>query len=189
MTATSVGYARTSTVEQDAGLEAQERDLRNAGCSKIFSEQVSSVATQRQQLETALDYVREGDTFVVTKPDRLARSTADLLGIAERLKSKGVTLRILSMNVDTSTPTGNLMLTMLGAIAQFERDLMLERQREGIAKAKADGKYKGRSPTALQKADEVLRLRDTGTPIDQIVRDLRISRSSVFRILRKSLRP
>lgn len=127
---------------------------------------------------------REGDTLIVTKPDRLARSTADLLGITKRLKAKGVTLRILSMQMDTGTPTGKLMLTMLGGIAEFERDLMLERQREGIAKAKAEGKYKGRAPTARQKAADILRLKAEGKSADAIVEELGVSRSSVFRILR-----
>ncbi|RVD44064.1 recombinase family protein [Mesorhizobium sp. M4B.F.Ca.ET.215.01.1.1] len=184
MTSPIIGYARTSTVDQDAGLEAQHRDLKAAGCTKVFSEQLSSVATVRPQLEAAMDYVREGDTLVVTKPDRLARSTSDLLGITERLKAKGVTLRILSMQMDTSTPTGKLMLTMLGGIAEFERDLMLERQREGIAKAKVDGKYKGRAPTARRKAADVLRLKAEGKTADAIVQELSVSRSSVFRILR-----
>jgi DNA invertase Pin-like site-specific DNA recombinase len=136
-----VGYALTSTLEQQAGLEAQERELRAAGAQKVFSEQVSSVAV-RAELERCLDYVREGDTLVVTKPDRLARSTADLLAIVGRLEARGVGLLVLSMGgqrVDMRSPTGKLMLTMLGAIAAFERDIMLERQREGIARAAAEG--------------------------------------------------
>ncbi|MHA6689402.1 recombinase family protein [Devosia sp. A449] len=179
-----VGYARTSTAEQVAGLEAQLRDLEAQGCTKVFSEQVSSIGDGRPQLTAMLDYVREGDVVVVTKPDRLARSTADLLAICENLKDKGVSLRILSLQMDTSTPTGKLMLTMLGAIAEFERELMLERQREGVAKAKADGKYKGRAPTAMRQAEEVLRLKGEGRSADQIVKQLGISRSSVFRIFR-----
>lgn len=179
-----VGYARTSTTDQKAGLEAQLRDLRAAGCAKLFHEELSAVATKRPELDRALDYVREGDTVIVTKPDRLARSTADLLSIAKMLDTKGVTLRILSMNVDTSTPTGRLMLTMLGGIAEFERDLMLERQREGIAKAKAEGKYKGRKATARAKADDVIRLKGEGLTGDAIAAQLGIGRASVFRILR-----
>lgn len=179
-----VGYARTSTTNQKAGLEAQRRDLKAAGCTKIFHEELSAVATARPELDRALDYVREGDTMIVTKPDRLARSTSDLLDIAKRLEGKGVTLRILSMNVDTATPTGRLMLTLLGGIATFERDLMLERQREGIAKARADGKYKGRAPTARRKADDVIRLRAEGMTGDGIAAQLGIGRASVFRILR-----
>jgi len=181
-----VGYARTSTTDQKAGLEAQKRDLKTAGCVKVFHEELSSVATKRPTLDAALDYVREGDTFIVTKPDRLARSTLDLLQIAKTLEGKGVTLRILSLDLDTSTPTGKLMLTVLGGIAAFERDLMLERQREGIAKAKAEGKYKGRAPTARNKAADVIRLKAEGLTADAIAAKLGIGRASVFRILREA---
>src|ERR1700732_2563207 len=113
-----VGYARTSTAGQIAGLEAQERELRAAGCDKIFREQVSSVA-ERQQLEAALDYVREGDSLTVTKLDRLARSVGDLLATVAKLEAKGVSLRVLSMSgtqsLDTSTAIGRLMLSVIGA--------------------------------------------------------------------------
>ncbi len=181
-----VGYARTSTTDQKAGLEAQRRDLTAAGCTRLYIEELSALATKRPELDRMLDYVREGDTLVVTKPDRLARSTADLLAIAKQLETEGVTLRILSMNVDTATPTGKLMLTILGGIAAFERDLMLERQREGIAKAKAEGKYKGRAPTARAKGGEVRRLKAEGLTADAIAEKLGIGRASVFRVLKKS---
>ena len=177
-----VGYARTSTVEQVAGLEAQERDLKLAGVEKLFSEQVSSVA-RRDKLEAALDYCREGDTLVVTKLDRLARSVADLISITQRLEKKGVGLVILAINLDTSTPHGKLMLNIVGAIGQFERELMLERQREGIAKAKAEGKYRGRAPTAMAKAAEVTTLKGQGLRISEIMERVNISRASVYRIL------
>lgn len=180
-----VGYARTSTVDQEAGLEAQERDLKATGCTRVFSEQVSSVG-RRSRLDAALDFVREGDTLVVTKPDRLARSVADLLAIVARLEAKCVGLRVLSMGgseVNTGTPTGRLMLTMLGAVAEFERALMLERQREGIAKAKGAGKYKGRAPTARRKAEEIRRLRDDGVKPTEIAVRLGIGRASVYRVL------
>jgi DNA invertase Pin-like site-specific DNA recombinase len=183
-----VGYARTSTVDQEAGLAAQERDLKAAGCERVFSERVSSVA-HRDRLESALDFVREGDVLVVAKPDRLARSTADLLAIVSRLEAKEVGLVVLSMGgqqVDTRTATGKLMLTVLAAIAAFERDLMLERQREGIAKAKAEGKYQGRAPTAQRQAEEARRLRAEGMhPLD-IAERLGISRASVYRVLGKA---
>lgn len=177
-----VGYARTSTVEQAAGLEAQERDLGALGCERVFSERVSSVA-KRAALAEALAFVRKGDTLVVTKPDRLARSMTDLVAIVGSLKAKGVALRILSMDMDTSTPTGGLMLNVLGAVAEFERTMMLERQREGIAKAKAEGKYQGRAPTAQRQAEDVRKLKAEGVrPVD-IARRLGIGRASVYRIL------
>ncbi|MET3779018.1 DNA invertase Pin-like site-specific DNA recombinase [Rhizobium alvei] len=177
-----VGYARTSTVEQVAGLEAQERDLAAAGAQKQFSERVSSVA-ERAELKKALDYLRDGDVFVVTKLDRLARSVPDLVSIVEVIAAKGASLKILNLNLDTTTPTGKLMLNLLGSIAQFERELMLERQREGIAKAKAEGKYKGRAPTARNKTSEVLALSQDGIGPAEISRRLGIGRSSVYRIL------
>jgi DNA invertase Pin-like site-specific DNA recombinase len=152
-----LGYARTSTAGQLACLEAQERELRAAGCDKIFREQVSSVA-ERQQLEAALDYVREGDSFTVTKLDRLARSVGDLLEIVARLEARKVSLRVLSMSgsqpLDTGTATGRLMLVVIGAVGQAQREAMLERQRDGIARAKAQGRYKGRVPTVRRQAAE-----------------------------------
>ena len=104
-----------------------------------------------------MDYLREGDTFVVTKLDRLARSVKDMVEITASLDEKGVALKILSIDLDTQTPTGKLMVNLLGSIAEFERELMLERQREGIAKAKSEGKYKGRKPTARAKANQIAR--------------------------------
>jgi len=180
-----IGYARTSTSDQEAGLEAQKRDLAATGCKKVFEEMVSSVG-QRDQLDHALDYAREDDTLVVTKLDRLARSTRHLLEIVQLLEHKGVALRILDFGgepVNTSGPTGKLLLTVFAAFAQFEREMMLERQREGIAKAKAAGKYKGRKPTALAKATEVKALRDEGVGGTEIARRLGIGRASVYRIL------
>ncbi len=179
-----IGYARTSTIEQIAGLEAQDRELRTAGAQKLFSERVSSVA-KREQLEAALEYCREGDVLVVTKLDRLARSMADLVAITSRLKAKGVALNILAMQLDTTTPTGKLMLQLMGCFAEFERDVMLERQREGVAKAKAEGKYRGRVPTAQRKAAEVIQLRGQGVKPEEIGAQLGISRASVFRVLKE----
>lgn len=181
-----IGYARTSTVDQDAGLEAQVRDLQAHGCEQVFSEQVSATQAARPELETAISHLREGDVLVVCKPDRLARSTADLLALIERVEARKAGLVILSMSgqvLDTTTPTGKLMLTMLGAVAEFERSLMLERQREGIAKAKADGKYKGRRPTAMEKVSQVQALKAEGISPTEISRRLGISRMSVYRCL------
>lgn len=177
-----IGYARTSTLEQDAGLEAQERDLRAEGCSKVFAEMVSSVA-QRDQLEAAIDYLRDGDSLVVTKLDRLARSMRDLIAIQDRIEAKGAGLRILAMNLDTTTATGKLMLNVLGSVAEFEREMMLERQREGIAKAKAEGKYRGRAPTAMAKAAEVEAMLAAGESPTMVAKKLGIGRSSVYRAI------
>ena len=178
-----LGYARTSTTEQEAGLEVQERELASIGIDKLFTEKVSSVAA-RPQLEAALDYLRDGDTFIVTKLDRLARSVADLCNIVKKIEAKQASLRILAMNLDTTTASGRLMLNVIGSVAQFEREIMLERQREGIAKAQREGKYKGRAPTARAKGDEVIRLAATGIPKIQIAEQLDIGIASVWRILR-----
>ncbi|MEP5633927.1 MAG: recombinase family protein [Tateyamaria sp.] len=179
-----IGYARTSTLDQKAGLESQQRDLKAQGCDRIFVEQVSSVdVKERQELARALDHIRSGDTLVVTKLDRLARSSQHLLEVLETLTSKGAALRILNMGIDTGTPTGKLMLTIMGGVAEFEREIMLERQREGIAKAKAAGKYKGRKPTAQAKADDVKALVAEDVGATEIARRVGIGRASVYRII------
>jgi DNA invertase Pin-like site-specific DNA recombinase len=177
-----VGYARTSTTEQMAGLEAQRRDLLACGCEEVFAEKVSSVQ-RREELEKALKFVRKGDILIVTKLDRLARSVTDLGKLLERIEGKGASLRILGMNLDTNTPTGRLLLNLVGSIAQFEREIMLERQREGIAKAKEEGKYKGRAKTARAKSVDVLALFDAGRGASEIANSIGIGRASVYRIL------
>src|ERR1700722_8376377 len=178
-----IGYARTSTIDQEAGLEAQERDLKAIGVGKLFTEQVSSVA-QRAQLEAALDFCRARDALVVTRLDRLAHSIRDLCSIVDRLEAKGVSLRILGMGLDTATANGRLMLNVLGSVAQFEREVMLERQREGIAKAKAEGKFKGRAPTARAKGPKIRDLAAKGETRDSIAAQLGVSVRSVYRALR-----
>jgi len=180
-----IGYARTSTLEQEAGLEAQRRDLTAAGCEKLFAEQASSVGA-REALAKALEFCREGDTLVVAKIDRLARSTLHLWEIVNGLQARGVGLRVLNLGgetVDTKSATGRLILTIFAGFAQFEREMMLERQREGIAKAKAEGKYRGRKPTARAKADEVRRLHAEGRTPTEIARQLGIGRGSVYRLV------
>lgn len=178
-----IGYARTSTTEQVAGFEAQLAVLSREGCTKVFKEQVSSVG-DRPQLRACLDYLREGDTLVVTKLDRLARDTKHLLELVEALTAKGVTLRIVNLSIDTSTPTGKLMLNMLGSIAQFEREMMLERQRDGIAKAKAEGKYKGRKPVAMSQAETIQHLASEGLTKAAIAQRLGVSERSVYRAMK-----
>ncbi len=177
-----IGYARTSTVDQVAGFEAQIRELKAANCKKIFQEQVSSVAV-RVQLGAALEFARESDVLVVTKLDRLARSVADLMGIIRTLEEKSVGLRILNLGMDTQTPTGKLMLTVLGGVAQFEREMMLERQREGVAKAKEAGKYKGRKPLSDDLRQEVVSMALNGLPKIHIARQLNIGEATVYRVL------
>ena len=146
-----VGYARTSTADQKAGLEAQVGALKAAGCEELFVEQVSSVQ-HREELEKVLKFVRKGDTLVVTKLDRLARSISDLVRIIELLEEKQATLRILAMNLDTNTPTGRLLLNLVGSVAQFEREIMLERQREGVARQRRKGNIRDESRLHERKA-------------------------------------
>lgn len=180
-----IGYARTSTLDQTAGLEAQQRDLTAAGCERTYVEQVSSVDVgDRQELARALDNLRPGDALVVTKLDRLARSMAHLMNLLNVIDGKGASLLILSMNLNTGSPTGRLMLNVLGSVAQFEREIMLERQREGIAKAKAAGQYKGRAPTAKAKEAQVADLAGQDMSLSEIARRLGIGKASVHRILK-----
>lgn len=181
-----VGYARTSTVKQEAGLEAQLRDLTAYGCEKIFSEQLSSVDAQREQLEAAIEFVREGDVLVVTKLDRLARSVADLVDLERRLNAKGVGLVIQNPGMDTTTPSGRLVFNMFASVAQFEREIMLERQREGIAKAQSEGKYKGRKPLPANVEASVLALKAERVGATEIAERLGIARRSVYRILERA---
>jgi DNA invertase Pin-like site-specific DNA recombinase len=178
-----VGYARTSTAEQTAGLADQVAELTALGCERVFEEHGSGVDSERQRLREAIDFVRRGDVLVVTKPDRIARSAIDLLSTVKAVQAKGCEVRILSLGIDTTAPTGKLTLTVLAGMAEFERDLMLERQRVGIAAAKAEGKYKGRAPTARAKASDVAELWHGGMGATEIASKLGISRASVYRIL------
>lgn len=179
-----IGYARVSTRGQK--LEAQLKALKDAGVEDdhLFKEKASAGKGDRPQLDAMLKHARKGDTVVVTKLDRIARSTKHLLEIAETLQQKSVTLSILNLNLDTSTATGKMMLTMLGAIAQFERELMLERQAEGFEIAKANGKITGRPKSAQKKADDVKRMAAEGLPRQKIADQLGIGVASVYRILR-----
>lgn len=138
----NIAYVRVSTVEQNE--QRQLEGLKSYNIDKWFTEKVSAKDTERPQLKAVMDFAREGDTIYIWDFSRLARSTKDLLDIVEELTNKGVHLRSVKENLDTSTPTGKLMLTMIGAINEFERANLLERQREGIAIAKEKGVYKGR---------------------------------------------
>ncbi|CAK2048655.1 putative DNA-invertase from lambdoid prophage Rac [Vibrio crassostreae] len=173
-----VGYARVSTTGQS--LEAQLNAL--ADCELTFQEKASGAHSERQELSRMLEYIREGDTVKVTKLCRLARNTKHLLEVVELLDSKKVSLQVLNLGIDTASPTGRLMVTLIGAIATFERQLLLERQAEGIALAKSKGKYKGRKPTARDKQTQVRELLAGGMSKSQVAKELGISLSSVYRI-------
>jgi DNA invertase Pin-like site-specific DNA recombinase len=180
------GYARTSTVDQTAGLEAQIAELEAAGCKRIYREHASALV-KREQFDRLMERLEEGDTLTVTKMDRLARNVRQLLTIVEDLEQRRVALRILDFNggvVDTKTPTGKLMLQMFGAFAEFERSVMLERQRVGIEAAKRDkSKYPGRQPTAMRQREKVRDLDNQGMSRANIAAVLGISERSVYRAL------
>jgi len=174
------GYARVSTDEQD--LEIQVEALQAAGCEIIRSEKVSaSTRDGRNELATLMEFLREGDTLVVTRVDRLARSIKDLQDLIYDLRDRGVTLKATEQPIDTSTAAGKAFLDMLGVFAEFETNLRRERQMEGIAKAKAKGVYKGRRQTIDRQ--EVQRLREQGVGATEIAKRLKVGRASVYRIL------
>lgn len=178
------GYARVSTADQH--LDVQLSQLTAAGCDIIFKEKASGAKDDRPELLGMLSLAGKDDSVVVCKIDRIARSTANLLRIVEDLEQKGVAFKVLNINLDTGTPTGKLMLTMLGAIATFEREMMLERQRDGIQQAKAAGKYKGRAATAMDCAGEVVTLLKAGMTREGVAAKVGVSLASIYRIQRKA---
>lgn len=175
-----LGYARVSTTDQD--LTVQIDALKAAGCEIIRSEKVSGTTTRgRDELANLLAFIRKGDTLVVTRVDRLARSIGDLQDIVRTLKQKGATLRATEQPIDTSSAAGKAFLDMLGVFAEFETNLRRERQLEGIAQAKVRGVYKGRKPT-LDRA-KIIELHATGLGPTAIADKLRIGRASVYRVI------
>ena len=176
-----IGYARVSSVGQS--LDVQLDLLVEAGCEKIYAEKRSGRTTSgRDELAEYLDFLREGDTLIVTRLDRLARSVGDLFAIMERLQAKKVQFRCLQQpGVDTNSSTGRLMLAMLGAVAAFEADIRKERQADGIARAKAAGVYKGRKSRV--DVARVRELHGAGKRPVEIARELGIGRASVYRAL------
>ncbi|WP_159982611.1 MULTISPECIES: recombinase family protein [unclassified Novosphingobium] len=176
-----IGYARVSSTSQS--LDIQNEALTAAGCEKVFAEKVSGrSATDREQLALALSFARESDVLVVTRLDRLARSVADLHHIIEMLSAKAVGFRCLNQpGVDTDTSTGRLNLAILGAVAAFESDIRRERQMEGVRKAQAAGKYRGR-PASIDPV-KVKELKATGMGAAAIAKTLNIGRASVYRAL------
>ena len=177
-----VGYARVST--KDQRLEVQLEKLND--CDKIYEEKLSGTDDKRPKLQECLDYVREGDTLVVTRLDRLARSTLHLCEIAKLLERKGVSLIVIDQSIDTSTSSGRLLFNMLGAIAQFETEIRAERQAEGIRKALSKGVKFGRK--SLLKADQVealKRKRQEGVTISALMREFGIGKVSVYNYLKK----
>lgn len=179
-----VGYIRVSTAEQNE--QRQVEAMKSFQIEKLFVEKVSAKDMHRPKLQEMLDFVREGDTVHIHDFSRLARSTADLLNIVDTLNRKGATLISNKENIDTSTPTGKLMLTFIGAIAEFERQNLLDRQREGIALAKAAGKYKGgKRKTVRGFEDGYARYKERLTSKAQLARDLHISRPTLDKLIKE----
>ena len=178
-----VGYARVSSVGQS--LDVQQEKLRD--CDKLFEEKRSATTDARPQLKQCLNYVREGDQLIVTRIDRLARSTLHLCQIAETLREKGVDLVVLDQNIDTSDATGRLLFNMLGAIGQFETEIRAERQMDGIKKAKDRGVQFGKRPALSE--DQITELRDKraqGTLIKDLMAEYNLSKATIYRYLSKN---
>ncbi len=174
------GYARVSTTDQD--LAIQQAALKTAGCSVIRAEKVSGTSRKgRTELETLLAFLQPGDTLMVTRIDRLARSMRDLQNIVHELQAKGIALKATEQPIDTGTAAGKAFLDMLGVFAEFETNLRKERQLEGIAAAKAEGVYRGRKPTI--DAAAVRKLDAEGVGATAIAERLGIARASVYRLL------
>ena len=179
-----IGYCRTSTTDQVAGIEKQAKDLEVYGCSVVFKEHVSAVNDSRPEFEKALAELKAGDTLVVTTMSRLCRRTADLGVIQQELEARGAGLEILDLRIDTSTAIGRMTLSIIAAVSQMERELMLERQAVGIAKAKTEGKYQGRKVTATspEKISELKKHLGRGLSISEASILMGISRASAYRL-------
>ena len=177
-----IAYVRVSTVEQNEARQIEA--LKKYGIDKWFTEKVSAKDTNRPQLQAMLEFAREGDTVYIHDFSRLARSTSDLLKMVELLQAKGVHLVSNKESIDTSTPTGKLMLTMLGAIYEFERTNLLERQREGVAIAKSQGKYKGRKEIKIDDfGAQYQRYLNRELSKVQLAKELNISRPTLDKLI------
>lgn len=177
-----VGYARVSSTGQS--LEVQLEKLDQANCERIYKEKRSGRTADRPEFKACISYLREGDTLVITKLDRLARSVVHLAQLAKQFEKEGINLVVLDQQIDTSTPTGRLMFNMLAAIAEFENDLRTERQAEGIAKAKANGVKFGRPQKLTDlKKEEILSRRAEGATIGQLAKEFELGEASIYRAL------
>ncbi len=180
----TVGYARVSSIGQS--LDVQLDKLKN--CEKVFQEKKSAAGGKRPQLKACLEYVREGDVLVITKLDRLARSTFHLCQIGDELKRKGVELQVLDQNINTADATGRLLFNMLGAIAQFETEIRAERQMDGIIKAKEKGiKFGASKKLTSDQISELKERRQKGVQIKQLMKDYDLSKASLYRYLSERL--
>ncbi len=178
-----IGYARVSTLDQDHTTQIER--LKSANCERIFSEKKSGTTKKgRTELDECLEFMRDGDSLVITKIDRLARSARNLHNIVHNLETQGISLIVLDQNIDTSTSAGKAFLGMLATFAEFETNIRKERQLEGIAKAKERGVYKGRKATARAKKAEMLKLLEQGMSKPKIAKELGVSVASVYNVLK-----
>ena len=174
-----VGYARVSTTDQC--LDVQMDELADHGCERIFQDQASGTSRARAGLIEMLQFVRDGDTIVVSRLDRFARSLTDLFQLLDELNRKGVAFQCVHQSIDTGTSTGKLTLAILGAVAEFENDIRRERQRAGIAKAKANGVYRGRR--AGIDSLRIRKLAAQGMSVSAIASELGCHRQSIYRLI------
>jgi DNA invertase Pin-like site-specific DNA recombinase len=183
MTGQRIGYARVSTSDQDTSIQIEQ--LQTAGCDRIFHEKASGSSQNRTQLNEMLNFIRKGDTLVITRIDRLARSLRDLQNLVYDFQQKGIAIKATEQPIDTNTAAGKAFLNMLGVFAEFETNIRKERQMEGIAKAKTKGVYKGRKPISEDMRNEVVRLHNDGVKKAEIIQLLGVGRTSVYNTLKE----
>lgn len=180
-----IGYARVSTHHQQDSLDAQKLALEGYGCKKIYADRISGASSSRPGLAAALDYAREGDSVVVTRLDRLGRSTVDILRTVQDLDTRGITIEALDTQLDTRTPAGRLVLSVLASMAEFERNLIVERTREGLAHARAQGRIGGRRPKLDETQQQAaLAALASGMSEAQVAQTFGVSRSTITRLKR-----
>lgn len=177
-----LGYARVSTSEQQESLSNQKKQLEDCGCERIYTEVASGAKSRRPALSEAMKYARENDCIVVTRLDRLGRTTLDTLRTVQELDDRGIRVEALDVNLDTATPAGKLVLNVIASLAQWERDLLIERTQEGLAHARSQGRVGGRPPIPEETQQAVLASLDTGLSPKQVATAFGTSRSSVARI-------
>lgn len=177
-----IGYARVSTSDQS--LDAQCDALKAAGAKRVFQEKRTGKSRQRPELERLLDQLRAGDVLVVAKYDRLARSLRDLIDLVETIRERGADFRSLAEDIDTTTPTGRLIFHVFGSIAEFERERIVERTKEGLAAARKRGRRGGRPRALSEEAQkEIIRMRDEERrPVAEIARTFKVSRATIYRV-------
>lgn len=180
-----IGYARVSTHQQQDSLSAQQQALEAYGCQKIYADRISGTSNNRPGFAAALTYAREGDSIVVTRLDRIGRSTVDILRTVQDLDSRGITIEALDTKLDTRTPAGRLVLSVLASMAEFERNLIVERTREGLAHARAQGRVGGRRPKLDETQQQAaLAALASGMSEAQVAQTFGVSRSTITRLKR-----